>query len=251
MVFYYIFRDPLPPVTDRPQTESFTKFPLFFGTAIFVFEGINVVLPVENRLRRPGSMLGWAGVLNTSMVVVVSLYIATAFYGYLKFGSEAATGAITLNLPQTELLSLSCQVSIMLAITCSYPLQLYVLVSVLVPSLVQARAPPHHWVRWELAIRLALVSLTCLLAAGVPYLDLFISLLGALVMATLELIFPVIVYTALYWPSITWSGLLKVKHSVTFPLTGKYFDRMELSSYSASWALLLEQSRLSLILLTN
>ena len=102
MVFYYIFRDSLPSVTDRPLTESFTKFPLFFGTAIFVFEGINVVLPVENRLRRPQSMLGWAGVLNTSMVIVVSLYIATAFYGYLKFGDKAAAGAITLNLPQAE-----------------------------------------------------------------------------------------------------------------------------------------------------
>ena len=135
------------------MTESFTKFPLFFGTAIFVFEGINVVLPVENRLRRPQSMLGWAGVLNTSMVVVVSLYLATAFYGYLKFGSQAAAGAITLNLPPGEVLSLSCKVSIMVAITCSYPLQLYVLVSVLVPSLVQSRAPSHHWVRWELATR--------------------------------------------------------------------------------------------------
>ena len=100
----------------------------------------------------------------------------------------------------------------MVAITCSYPLQLYVLVSVLVPSLVQSRAPVHHWVRWEMATRLGLVSLTCLLAAGVPYLDLFISLLGALVMATLELIFPVIVYTAVHWSSITWPTLVKVKH---------------------------------------
>ena len=68
-----------------------------------------------------------------------------------------------------------------------------------------------HWVRWEMVTRLGLVSLTCLLAAGVPYLDLFISLLGALVMATLELVFPVIVYTAVNWSSITWPTLIKVK----------------------------------------
>ena len=102
--------------------------------------------------------------------------------------------------------------SIIVAITCSYPLQLYVLVSVLVPSLVQPRVSPQHWITWELATRLALVSLTCLLAAGVPYLDLFISLLGALVMATLELIFPVIVYTAVHWPSLSWPSRVKVKH---------------------------------------
>ena len=149
VVFYYIFRDPLPSVTDRPQTQSPAKLPLFFGTAIFVFEGINVVLPVENRLRRPAAMLGWCGVLNTSMVIVVSLYISTAFYGYLKFGSAAAAGAITLNLPQDESLALSCQLSIMVAIICSYPLQLYVLVSVLMPSLVQPRAPAEQWPRLQ------------------------------------------------------------------------------------------------------
>ena len=82
------------------------------------------------------------------MVIVVSLYISVAFYGYLKFGSEALNGAITLNLLQDELLALSCQVSIMAAIICSFPLQLYVLVSVLMPSLVQPRTLPQHWHRW-------------------------------------------------------------------------------------------------------
>ena len=71
--------------------ESPAKLPLFFGTALYVFEGINVVLPVENKLRRPAAMLGMTGVLNTAMVIVVSLNIATAFLGYLKFGS--ATGS--------------------------------------------------------------------------------------------------------------------------------------------------------------
>ena len=71
--------------------ESPAKLPLFFGTALYVLEGINVVLPVENKLRRPVAMLGRTGVLITAMVIVVSLNIATAFLGYLKFGS--ATGS--------------------------------------------------------------------------------------------------------------------------------------------------------------
>ena len=64
--------------------------------------------------------------------------------------------------------------------------------------------------RLEYLLRLAVTSLTFILAATVPYLDLFISLLGALVMATLELIFPVMVDTAVSWPDITWTSRLKV-----------------------------------------
>ena len=64
--------------------------------------------------------------------------------------------------------------------------------------------------RLEYLLRLAVTSLTFVLAATVPYLDLFISLLGALVMATLELIFPVMVDTAVSWPDITWTSRLKV-----------------------------------------
>ena len=64
--------------------------------------------------------------------------------------------------------------------------------------------------RLEYLLRLTVTSLTFILAATVPYLDLFISLLGALVMATLELIFPVMVDTAVSWPDITWTSRLKV-----------------------------------------
>ena len=62
-------------------------------------------------------------------------------------------------------------------------------------------------------MRLAVTSLTFVLAATVPFLDLFISLLGALVMAALELIFPVMVDTAVSWPDITWAYRLKVRSS--------------------------------------
>ncbi len=74
------------------------QLPLYFGTAIYAFEGIGVVLPLENKMREPKALRGWDGVLNTAMVLVSCLYIAVGFFGYLKYG-EGVEASITLNLP--------------------------------------------------------------------------------------------------------------------------------------------------------
>ena len=72
--------------------------------AMFTFEGIGIVLPLENKMKTPSGMRGWTGVLNTGMIFVACLYIAMGFYGYLRYGSAVdAKGSITLNLPSNEL----------------------------------------------------------------------------------------------------------------------------------------------------
>ena len=53
IIFYFIFSEPLPGTDSVPSFASPRKFPLFFGTAIFAFEGISVVLPIENQMRKP------------------------------------------------------------------------------------------------------------------------------------------------------------------------------------------------------
>ena len=102
IVFYYIFRDPLPHSSSVPWIAKSERLPLFFGTAIFAIEGISVVLPIENQMRKPKEMLGWNGVLNTSMALVTALYVAMGFYGYLKYG-ETIESSITLNLPSADM----------------------------------------------------------------------------------------------------------------------------------------------------
>ena len=53
-------------------------------------------------MRRPKDMLGGNGVLNTSMTLVVALYVAMGFYGYLKYG-EDIEASISLNLPTGDM----------------------------------------------------------------------------------------------------------------------------------------------------
>jgi solute carrier family 36 (proton-coupled amino acid transporter) len=65
-------------------------------------EGIGVVMPIENEMRKPHQFLGCPGVLNIAMSSVVMLYGFVGFAGYLSFG-ETVRGSLTLNLPQDEL----------------------------------------------------------------------------------------------------------------------------------------------------
>ena len=60
------------------------------------------MLPIENQMRSPKDMLGWNGVLNTSMAMVAILYVGMGFFGYLKYG-EAIDSSITLNLPPGDM----------------------------------------------------------------------------------------------------------------------------------------------------
>lgn len=84
-----------------PSFTSVAELPLFFGIAIYAFEGIAVVLPIENRMRNKHDFRGLTGVLNTGMVFVTVLYATIGFYGYLCYGS-AILGSITLNLPTDQ-----------------------------------------------------------------------------------------------------------------------------------------------------
>lgn len=62
-------------------------------------EGIGVVMPVENEMRKPQHFLGCPGVLNTAMITVVVLYGVIGFLGYVRYGPEVK-GSVTLNLPE-------------------------------------------------------------------------------------------------------------------------------------------------------
>lgn len=71
---------------------------LFDSNCFLISTSILKVLPLENEMADPAAFRGYNGVLNTSMVLVASLYTAVGFYGYLKFGDKVKS-SITFNLP--------------------------------------------------------------------------------------------------------------------------------------------------------
>lgn len=82
-----------------PKLEN---FPLFFGTAIFAFEGIALVLPLQNAMKNPKSFSKLFGVLNVGMVIATGIFISFGAIGYWKYGEETEA-SLTLNLPSSEL----------------------------------------------------------------------------------------------------------------------------------------------------
>lgn len=52
LTFYFAVQDPLP-FEEHKYVGDLNKMPLFFGTAIFAFEGIALVLPLKNAMKKP------------------------------------------------------------------------------------------------------------------------------------------------------------------------------------------------------
>lgn len=199
LLFYYLFQD-LPPVTSRPAFGSWSKLPLYFGTAVFAFEGVSLVLPLQKDMRTPSSFEGLTGVLNTGMVIVSCFYFAVGFYGYLKYG-PAIQGSITLNLPPEDRLAQLVKLMMVLAILGSYAVQFYVPMEIMWPQISTHIGSSRNKLMAEYAFRTMLVLFTFGLAAAIPKLDLFISLVGAFSSSFLALIFPPVLELITFWPN--------------------------------------------------
>nr|CAD7457076.1 unnamed protein product [Timema tahoe] len=204
ITFYYIFSD-MPALETRPNFSTWHQLPLFFGTAIFALEGIGVVMPLENNMKTPTHFVGCPGVLNIGMFVVVTLYTSVGFFGYLKYGDETK-GSITLNLPTEEKAK---QGSLPMHEVCLY--QFLQVVAFLLNT------TPHKTNRVGIA-------------AAIPNLGPFISLVGAVCLSTLGIMFPAIIELVTFWEDpglgrfnwVLWKNLAIILFGVLGFVTGTY-----------------------------
>ncbi|KAG5317011.1 S36A4 protein, partial [Acromyrmex heyeri] len=233
ITFYYIFHD-LPSISDVPNFSSWSQLPLFFGTAIFALEGIGVVMPLENNMKTPAHFVGCPGVLNTGMFFVVLLYSTVGFFGFWKYG-ESTRASITLNLPQSQVLAQSTKVMIAIAIFLTYGLQFYVPMEIIWKNAKQYFGSRR--LLGEYFLRILLVIFTVCVAIAIPNLGPFISLVGAVCLSTLGLMFPSVIELVTVWEQENglgkwnwrlWKNIAIISFGVLGFLTGTYVSIQEI-----------------------
>ncbi|XP_053949710.1 proton-coupled amino acid transporter 1 isoform X1 [Anastrepha ludens] len=188
ITIFYALKDGLPSPSERVLYNDGPHLALFFGTAIFAFEGITLVLPLRNAMRKPTDFARKMGVLNTGMCLVTFMFLFAGFLGFLKWGEDVG-GSLTLNLGDT-ILAQCVKVMVSAGVMLGYPLQFFIAIQIMWPNAMQLLHLQNRPFSGELLFRTVMVVLTLSIAELVPALGLFMSLIGALCSTALALVFP-------------------------------------------------------------
>lgn len=151
-------------------------FPLFLGTAIFAFEGVGIILPINYAMKEPKK---FGSALTVTVLIMIVVFFCGGALSYLTFGSEVET-VVLLNFPAHSRIVMTVQLLYSIAIAFTVPLMAFpalkIIESLLVVGEVEVwrRRWKKNGVRMAVVVCMAVVS-----CVGASDLDRFVSLVGA------------------------------------------------------------------------
>ncbi|KAI8657739.1 Aa-trans domain-containing protein [Fusarium keratoplasticum] len=161
---------------------------LFIGTAIFTFEGIGLIIPVQESMRHPEK---FPKVLLIVMIIITVLFIGMGAISYAAYGSHTET-VVLLNLPQDNKLVNGVQFLYSVAILLSTPLQIFPAIRIAETELFTRSGKYNPWIKWQKNIFRFFVVMLCAAIAwgGADHLDKFVALVGNFACIPLVYIYP-------------------------------------------------------------
>ncbi|KAF2221807.1 transmembrane amino acid transporter protein-domain-containing protein [Elsinoe ampelina] len=161
---------------------------LFIGTAIFTFEGIGLIIPIQSGMAEPAR---FPKVLGNVMIAITVVFVSMGALAYAAFGSKTKT-VIILNLPQDDKFVNGVQFIYSLAILLSTPLQIYPAIEITSQQLFSRTGKYNPWIKWKKNVfRFFMVVVCAVIAyAGAGDLDKFVALVGSFACVPLVYIYP-------------------------------------------------------------
>ncbi|GAB1314954.1 hypothetical protein MFIFM68171_05164 [Madurella fahalii] len=161
---------------------------LFIGTAIFTFEGIGLIIPIQESMRHPQK---FPKVMFAVMVIITTLFVVMGAVSYAAYGSKTET-VVLLNLPQDDKMVNGVQFLYSLAILLSTPLQIFPAIRITENALFTKSGKYNPYIKWQKNVfRFFVVALCALVAwGGADNLDKFVALVGNFACIPLVYIYP-------------------------------------------------------------
>ncbi|KAL8986433.1 MAG: hypothetical protein Q9205_000098 [Flavoplaca limonia] len=162
---------------------------LFIGTAIFTFEGVGLIIPIQESMRQPKK---FPPVLAAVMIVITVVFVSMGALSYAAFGSSTKT-VVLLNLPQDDKFVNAVQFLYSLAILLSTPLQLFPAIRIMENGIFTRSGKNEPRIKLgKNVFRFVLVMLCALIAwGGAGDLDKFVAVIGTFCCLPLVYVYPV------------------------------------------------------------
>lgn len=179
-----------------------SAFTLTIGSAIFTFEGIGLILPIQSSMAEPEH---FEYLLYLVMVIITVIFTSVGVLCYATFGEFTKIQIIS-NFPQESPLVNAVQFIYSLAVLVGEPVQLFPAVRIIETTLFgeKATGKKSAAIKWKKnALRTALVCICGVVAIlGASDLDKFVALIGSFACVPLVYIYP---------PFMHWRGVAKTR----------------------------------------
>ncbi|KAL4101878.1 hypothetical protein PRIC1_005626 [Phytophthora ramorum] len=173
-----------------------SSVPFFFGVASYCFEGVGMVLPLENSMQNKRN---FTPILVCTVVIITTLYATFGICGYLAFGNDT-DAVITLNFSGSGGLVTLVRVFLCLGLFFTYPVMLFPVFEVLQPMAKCGNKVenPRTTQAKGVLLRAGVVLLTAVIAAAIPDFGRFISFIGSTCCSLLAFILPAYFHLRLF-----------------------------------------------------